>query len=543
MSSSQNMTAPEHIDVEDITGAKRIRMPGGAELVEIELPVFSACSRWNEDAKKQETFDRAWLEEAANNGNAKIDQRGDPYMAPVHIRHHEKDQPVRKLGGFLGRYAVRDDEAGVPTLYSKLRVFPEVFAEMKGLRLPYRSVEIIDPNAKRISSLALLDSEVPFFKYGIAGMSRFSEGSTTWCFAERDGRTGPDLIVVQPMPAMRFADAKKPKREDDDFDGDDEVFDDADLVDHPDEMEFDPFADPMDADMEPGGDELGGDDLDFDPLADDMFGGDPMMTEEMDPMNQYATKEDLARVEDAIRGISDQLASRGQPNGGVPTPSSPPPVIANERSMIARMKKLNDSMKKQLDARDARLKEQGEQIASLLKFKEQQEQQAVKFAEDAKSSAAAEAVENAIDAAVKEGMKNLLGQGHSMTDKQARLHYEHGLLRVGMQFSETDPKKIEAEAKKLSEEYWNEVRETLAPATTDDDRAALGTRTSFAEAGGVKLTGKDFVDTHKDDPEKHGRAKRATLVFAEMKKANAVPANMTEKEFVAMAIDDPALLE
>ncbi len=147
-----------------------------------DLDIFAECSRLNPHTGEVDVFDAAWLARAAD---AAARHEADGYLAPVHLGHHDparEDEPP--LVGFLRD--MRVDDTGVENvvadadadadaetqtaavLRATITSIPEsIFLRIRDMRIPYRSVEIHSPDEPGISSLALLQSTVPFFRFPI----------------------------------------------------------------------------------------------------------------------------------------------------------------------------------------------------------------------------------------------------------------------------------------------------------------------------------------------------------------------------------------
>lgn len=145
-----------------MTRYRATRQADGA-LVVHDVPVFAECERGKFKA------DAEWIGDAvAYAKRAEV----EGYFIPLHVNHHDfkgRENPPEVLAaGF-----VRITRAGPITLQGRDRVAvyadlvvtnPEVQAWVLQHRLPYRSVEVLNPSEARISSVALLDHEAPFLE-------------------------------------------------------------------------------------------------------------------------------------------------------------------------------------------------------------------------------------------------------------------------------------------------------------------------------------------------------------------------------------------
>jgi len=127
-----------------------------------DVPIFSVNTRGND---KELEFGVDWLHGAL----ATAQQRQEEgYLAPLHVRHHGDAQVAEAAGKFrLTRVgSIMHGGEEVPTVFADLvGVRPAVFDRIQRGELSYRSVEILDVNEQEIDSLALLDDEVPFFRF------------------------------------------------------------------------------------------------------------------------------------------------------------------------------------------------------------------------------------------------------------------------------------------------------------------------------------------------------------------------------------------
>ena len=127
-----------------------------------DVPVFGA----HVDNRGSEplVFSRSWLMKALK---AAQTRHQEGYYPPLHIRHHVEEGV--EAAGRVRLTRVADHPHGgspIPTIFADLvGVKQEVYDRIRGGELPYRSVEILDTSRAEIDSLALLDDEVPFFRF------------------------------------------------------------------------------------------------------------------------------------------------------------------------------------------------------------------------------------------------------------------------------------------------------------------------------------------------------------------------------------------
>jgi hypothetical protein len=102
---------------------------------------------------------------------AKEDARfaNDKYLPPLHIHHHGARE-TRRAGFFRSKSVAQANYQGKPlwmTFADLINVPDDVYQMIRAGELPYRSVEVHSLKEPEISSLALLDDEVPFFRLSL----------------------------------------------------------------------------------------------------------------------------------------------------------------------------------------------------------------------------------------------------------------------------------------------------------------------------------------------------------------------------------------
>lgn len=116
------------------------------------------------------TVDEAWLNHAIEVNHQRLEH--GKYMGALHVRHHpqpgsgeaDKTEPA---GRFVLKYVrpMMYDGAMVPVLYADFVKIPApIFERIKAGLLPYRSIESLPPKFEEIDSIALLDTETPWFR-------------------------------------------------------------------------------------------------------------------------------------------------------------------------------------------------------------------------------------------------------------------------------------------------------------------------------------------------------------------------------------------
>lgn len=154
-----------------------------------DVPIFSAHTD-DRGGGDPIDFSKKWLEKAFRKA---LIRQEEGYLPPLHVVHHGDREPARGAGRFrlkrLG--SVRHGGEEVPTLFADLVGIREsVYQEIRKGELPYRSVEILDYTVPEIDSLALLDHEVPYFRYALltigeevtsTGRAQYKEESREGC--------------------------------------------------------------------------------------------------------------------------------------------------------------------------------------------------------------------------------------------------------------------------------------------------------------------------------------------------------------------------
>ena len=112
-----------------------------------------------------------WLRAALRKHRALEEQPGGAYYAPVHLRHHSEnsDHDETVPAGFLRLNRIApafdggDNQAAIfATLYN---VPDDIYQQIKARKWAFRSVEVASWDKPQVSSLSLLNTEAPFFKY------------------------------------------------------------------------------------------------------------------------------------------------------------------------------------------------------------------------------------------------------------------------------------------------------------------------------------------------------------------------------------------
>lgn len=176
-----------------------------------DVPVFAEAV--DTRGPKPLKFDAGWLSRALMIAQQR---EREGYLPPLHVRHHDGQADVAAAGHFrLTRVAPMAYEGQQRmALYADLVGVPdEVYQQVRAGRLPYRSVEI-HKGLREIDSLALLDHEVPFFRFELLriadeGANKPAAAATPAAIQTAKAARLPALVFAQGVTIM--ADEKKPE--------------------------------------------------------------------------------------------------------------------------------------------------------------------------------------------------------------------------------------------------------------------------------------------------------------------------------------------
>jgi hypothetical protein len=130
-----------------------------------DVPVFAA--HVDDRGSEEILFSAAWLNRALRKA---LTRQSEGYLPPLHVHHHGDPRGVEGAGKFrltkVAPYSHGGEE--ISTLFADLvGVRPSTYDRIRKGELSYRSVEILDYEVPEIDSLALLDDEVPYFRFGL----------------------------------------------------------------------------------------------------------------------------------------------------------------------------------------------------------------------------------------------------------------------------------------------------------------------------------------------------------------------------------------
>ncbi len=145
------------------TGAGYVAVDNGDGMFTIrDVPIFAEVPAGEKGAPRP--IGRPWMVAALQRNKRRA---VEGFLHPLHIRHHDMVDQTEPAGHFeLTRIApLRFDGKTRLTMFADLHVHEDVYQRVKARKLPYRSVEVFDWSEPDINSLALLDTDEPFFRF------------------------------------------------------------------------------------------------------------------------------------------------------------------------------------------------------------------------------------------------------------------------------------------------------------------------------------------------------------------------------------------
>lgn len=181
-----------------------------------DVPIMAEVPKGEKGNRKR--VGKQWMVKAVLKAKKRF--REDGYKAPLHVEHHGKSET--RAAGFVRPTAVRQfkyEGRPVFAIFADLEVTPEILTEIKERRLPYRSVEIFTWDKPEINSLALLTTEVPFFRFDVLTLNekpeepeRFQVGPVSVC--SRPDANGCRAILFSFKGEVTMADESREERAD-----------------------------------------------------------------------------------------------------------------------------------------------------------------------------------------------------------------------------------------------------------------------------------------------------------------------------------------
>lgn len=145
------------------TGGYRAAQAADGTWTVFSVPIFAE----HVDTRSSEplVFDREWIERALKKAQVR---ESEGYLPPLHVAHHGDPNGVEAAGKFrITRLSpIKYGGGKVLALFADLvGVRGDIYDRIRRGELSYRSVEILDVDTPEIDSLALLDHEVPYFRF------------------------------------------------------------------------------------------------------------------------------------------------------------------------------------------------------------------------------------------------------------------------------------------------------------------------------------------------------------------------------------------
>ncbi|MDP6180312.1 MAG: hypothetical protein QGG48_10505, partial [Desulfatiglandales bacterium] len=152
-----------------------------------DIPIFAAIGE-----AKGFTYNKKWLFKALKTFNLRAK---NGYRYRVHIEHHNGDGS-REGAGYFNNLHIKPcalDGKKVYAIYADLvDIKPDVYRRIREGELPYRSVEILNPEEPEISSLALMETETPFFRLPVTTVTEAMPSGAIFSF-----RTFKEVMSMQ----------------------------------------------------------------------------------------------------------------------------------------------------------------------------------------------------------------------------------------------------------------------------------------------------------------------------------------------------------
>lgn len=119
------------------------------------------------------------------------ENKGENFHYPrIHVGHHEKLEN-RPGAGYLDNLALRGDTVFADLVEITPDIFEQIIREMK---FPYVSAEY-NPDKKQITSLALLESQSPYFKYPLLALTQEPQEANSFQDYFSDWQSRSDFIM------------------------------------------------------------------------------------------------------------------------------------------------------------------------------------------------------------------------------------------------------------------------------------------------------------------------------------------------------------
>lgn len=161
------------------------------------VTIFTQLPKGEKGNKK--VIGREWMQEAVEKSDLRYQQ--NKFLAPVHVHHHGGLIDDTSEAGKLRLTKVDDimyEGEKLPAIFADLiNINADVFDRIKAGELTYRSVEVYDWDNPEINSLALLDTEVPFFRLEMLTVGRIKDGLQPMAFSAEERKKTPSQGYIK----------------------------------------------------------------------------------------------------------------------------------------------------------------------------------------------------------------------------------------------------------------------------------------------------------------------------------------------------------
>jgi len=173
-----------------------------------DVPIFAV--HVDDRGPKPVSFSAKWLKKALERGKIR---HAEGYYPPLHISHHGEEGV--EAAGKIRLTEIREHPHGgkdIPTLFADLvGVRPDVFQRIRKGELSYRSVEILDVDSPEIDSLALLDDQVPYFRFPLLKIGNEKRAAASPVLAYSAAGSRASLLFSFEAPMKRYQDEEDPE--------------------------------------------------------------------------------------------------------------------------------------------------------------------------------------------------------------------------------------------------------------------------------------------------------------------------------------------
>lgn len=163
------------------------------------IPIFAEVPAGAK--RNKERIGEEWMDKAIEQNRMR---RKEGHLPPVHIYHSDETAVKPSYAGkfvITHRGTITYEGTEIPALFANITDIPaEVFERIKTGVLPYRSVEVHDWDNPEIDSLALMDTDVPFFRMAMTTIGSIKKGKSPIGFKH---------ISTIPSPLYWFSEQEK----------------------------------------------------------------------------------------------------------------------------------------------------------------------------------------------------------------------------------------------------------------------------------------------------------------------------------------------